>query len=276
MPDVSKVQNDSLVLKVSPAVDRAVFDVTKYEAFLDVLCETREYQKNAIRTTLRYLLGGRYTDLRALVQENFESNAALKALYGSVEHLEHRLLYPDRLSGSLDLATGTGKSYVLFGIAAIMLSEGAVDQVLVLCPSLTIEAGLTEKFRSLATRPALCESLPDDATVRSPSITNASESIVAGTICIENYHAVLQNSHSSIRPTLAGKGVRTLILNDEVHHLYSGFTGTGDMHKWAEFVRDVEFGFRYIIGVSGTCYQDDEYFPGSQGNPAGLPLGDHN
>jgi len=261
VPDVSEVQNEDLVLKVSLAVDPAIFDITKYEAFLDLLCGTREYQKEAIRTTLRYLLGGQYADLKALARENFKASNVLKELYGRVGPLERRLLYPDRLSASLDLATGTGKSYVLYGIAAIMMAEGAVDQALVLCPSLTIESGLTEKFRELAVSTDLRDALPDDSVLRSPSITNANESIVTGTICIENYHAVLQNSRSSVRPTLAGKGPRTLILNDEVHHLYSGFGGTGDMKRWAEFVGDPEFNFRYIIGVSGTCYQGDDYFP---------------
>ena len=261
MPDVSEVQNEDLALKVSLAVDPVVFDVTKYEAFLDLLCGTREYQKEAIRTTLRYLLGGQYADLRALVRENFQANDALREMYGSVGSLERRLLYPDRLSASLDLATGTGKSYVLYGIAAIMMAEGTVDQALVLCPSLTIESGLTGKFRELAVSADLRDALPDGALLRSASITNANESIVPGSICIENFHAVLQNSRSSVRPTLAGKGPRTLILNDEVHHLYSGFGGSGDMRRWAEFVGDPGFGFRYIIGASGTCYQGDEYFP---------------
>jgi len=50
----------------------------------------------------------------------------------------------------IKMATGTGKSYVLYGIAAIMLAEGQVDSVLVLCPSTTIETGLLGKFRQLA------------------------------------------------------------------------------------------------------------------------------
>src|SRR5437899_3775813 len=51
------------------------------------------------------------------------------------------------LACSVDLATGTGKSYVIFGLARILLNEGAVDRVLVLCPSTTIESGLLDKFR---------------------------------------------------------------------------------------------------------------------------------
>ena len=30
--------------------------------------------------------------------------------------------------------------------------------------------------------------------------------------------------------------------------------------KWKQFLADEAFGFKYVIGVSGTCYVDDEYF----------------
>lgn len=70
---------------------------------------------------------------------------------------------PDKLSCTIDLATATGKSYVLYGIARIMPAEGAIDQVLVLCPSNTIETGLTEKFRSLSADKTLKDPLPDMA-----------------------------------------------------------------------------------------------------------------
>src|SRR5207245_11285999 len=98
------------------------------------------------------------------------------------QHLQLR----DQLSCSIDLATGTGKSYVLYGLAAILLAEGIVDRVLVLCPSTTIEAGLLEKFRELASNADLQELLPDTARISSPRIINASESITEGSICVEN------------------------------------------------------------------------------------------
>ena len=52
--------NQDLVLKVSKSVNPAVFDINKYEGFLDALCGEREYQKTAIRNTLFYLLSGNY------------------------------------------------------------------------------------------------------------------------------------------------------------------------------------------------------------------------
>ncbi len=56
--DKQLVQNQDLVLKVSPNVDPAKFDISKYEDFIDALCGDRDYQKEAIRETLRYFLGG--------------------------------------------------------------------------------------------------------------------------------------------------------------------------------------------------------------------------
>ncbi|MGC5173301.1 DEAD/DEAH box helicase [Microbacterium sp. DT81.1] len=252
------VTNADLLLKVTKAIDPNVLDLNPYEPFLDALCSTREYQKEAIRETLRYLLGQRYESLRALLRENLDANPMLKDVYGGEASAERKLIFPDQLSCSLDLATGTGKSYVMYGIAALMLATGAVDQVVVLCPSLTIEAGLTEKFKSLAASEALRAAMPSGAAYTAPAVINGTESIVPGTVCIENYHATFASSRSSIRPTLAGKGDRTLILNDEAHHLYSA---NGDMRKWAEFVSDADLNFRYVVGVSGTCYVDNSYFP---------------
>lgn len=252
------ITNTDLLLKVTKAIDPNVLNLTPYEPFLDALCSTREYQKDAIRVTLRYLLGQRYANLRALMSENLDNNPALKDVYGGEIAAERKLLFPDQLSCSLDLATGTGKSYVMYGVAVIMLAIGAVDQAVVLCPSLTIEAGLTKKFKSLAASEALRAAMPAAALYAAPAIINGTESIVPGSVCVENYHATFASSRSSIRPTIAGKGDRTLILNDEAHHLYSS---NGDMRRWAEFVGDTSLAFRYVVGVSGTCYVENAYFP---------------
>lgn len=253
-----RFHNEDLVLEVSASVDRRKWDESKYEPFIDELCGVREYQEEAIRSALRYLLGGEYRDLRELVGTNFERNLVLRDKYGSRGNIEHNLQLPDKLAASLDLATGTGKSYVMYGIAAIMLAEGATDRVLVLCPSTTIETGLLEKFELLAANADLRDLLPATAAVNAPRIINASESIVSGSICIENYHAILAHVRSSIRDSLKGKGERTLILNDEAHHIAN--EAASKAKKWKEFLTDPDFAFRYIIGVSGTCYVGNEYF----------------
>lgn len=256
--DRQRFRNEDLLLNVSQAVDRANWDESRYEAFIDELCGTREYQKDALRTTLRYLLGGEYSDLRALAKANFDESATLQARYGSWAGMERHLQLPDQLSASLDLATATGKSYVLYGLAAILLAEGAVDRVLVLCPSTTIEDGLLDKFRELASDSDLRDLLPADAKISTPRIINASQSITEGSICVENYHAILEHVRSSIRDSLAEKGARVAVLNDEAHHVAND--STARVKRWKEFLVHPDYGFRYIVGVSGTCYVADDYF----------------
>jgi type III restriction enzyme len=256
--DRQRFRNEDLLLQVSPAVDRARWDESRYEAFLDELCLDREYQKEAIRTTLRYLLGGEYEDLHSLARANYDQNLNLEARYGSWEGMQRHLQLPNQLSASLDLATATGKSYVLYGLAAILLAEGAVDRVLVLCPSTTIEAGLLEKFRGLASDATLRDLLPSDALISTPGVISASQTITEGSICVENYHAVLQHVGSSIRDSLVAKGARVAVLNDEAHHVAN--ESAARVKRWKEFLADPNYGFRYVVGVSGTCYVGDEYF----------------
>jgi type III restriction enzyme len=251
-------RNEDLVLKVTKDIDYRIWDESKYEAFVDELCGFREYQKEAIRTTCRYLLGGKYVNLTALARENFEQNPELEQRYGSWSGMLKHLQIPNKLSCSIDQATATGKSYVLYGLAAILLAEGAVDRVLVLCPSNTIEAGLLSKFRDLASNSDLLSTLPEDAKLRAPRIINASESIVEGSICVENYHAILENVKSSIRDSLKGKGQRVAVLNDEAHHV-ANESGKA-AKRWKEFLLDPEYDFRFIVGASGTCYVGDDYF----------------
>lgn len=251
-------QNKDLVLKVSPNYDPKRFDPNKYEPFLDALCTDREYQKEAIREVVRYLLGGEYKSLKDLAEENFHSNPKLQEKYSSVEDFIRHLQLPDKLSCSLDHATATGKSYVMYGIARIMLAEGAVDQVLVLCPSNTIEAGLTEKFRALSADKALKDLLPYKSHILNPRIINAANTIQKGDICIENIHATYMNTKSAIEDSLVGKGGRTLVLNDEAHHLMS--PSDTALKKWREFLLDPKYGFKFMVNLSGTCYIGDDYF----------------
>lgn len=251
-------RNEDLILKISENIDPKKWDEGKYEVFLDELCGYREYQKEAIRTTLRFLLGGKYTNLRALAKENFDNNSELQERYGSWAGMEKQLQLSEQLACSVDQATGTGKSYLIYGLALILLAEGAVDRVLVLCPSNTIEDGLLRKFKELATNPDFRDLLPDDAKFKTPKIINGSESIVDGSICVENYHAILQNTRSSIRESLKGKGARVAVLNDESHHVANESGATSK--RWKEFLEDTEYGFRMVVGVSGTCYVGDDYF----------------
>jgi len=251
-------QNKDLVLKVSPSFDPQKLNLNRYEAFLDALCGNREYQKESIRETVRYFLGGEYQSLKDLAEENYHQNPKLQDKYSSLDDFVDYLQLPDRLSCSLDLATATGKSYVMYGIARILLAEGVVDQVLTLCPSNTIEAGLTDKFRILSGDKTLKDLLPPDSKILNPRIINASNTIQKGDICIENIHATYINTKSAIEDSLVGKGNRTLVLNDEAHHLMS--PSDTALKKWKGFLLEPKYNFRFIVNLSGTCYIGDDYF----------------
>jgi len=260
MLDKQIFKNQDLVLRVSPNVDPTKLDLNKYEAFLDALCGEREYEKEAIRETIRYLLGGQYNSLKDLAEENYHQNPILQEKYPTLEDFYKHLQLPNKLSCSLDLATATGKSYIMYGIARIMLAEGAVEQALVLCPSNTIETGLTEKFRSLSADRTLKDLLPDSARILNPRIINATQTIQKGDICIENIHATYERTKSAIEDSLVGKGETTLVLNDEVHHMANPPARDIALKKWKEFLLNPQYNFRYIVGDSGTCYIGNDYF----------------
>ncbi|MDP2090512.1 MAG: DEAD/DEAH box helicase family protein [Candidatus Gracilibacteria bacterium] len=167
----------------------------------------------------------------------------------------------DKLSCNIDLATGTGKSFVIYGVAQIMLCEGKIDKVLFLCPSNTIQDGLTKKFKDLASRKDLKELLPSDSNYKNPRIIQAVQTIESGDICIENIHSTYKNTKSAIGDSILGVGERVLVLNDESHHIYSKPNAENkNLKKWHEFLEDKDFNFKYIVGFTGTAYTDDEYF----------------
>lgn len=147
----------------------------------------------------------------------------------------------------------------MFCLARIMLNEGVVDRVLVLCPSRTIESGLIDKFDSMLAESDLTALLPQAGGTRLPERVDATSTVKEGEICIENIHQAYETAGSSIRDSFRGQGGTALVLSDEAHHLYS--PAGAAMKKWKEFVDDPEFAFRYHVGLSGTCYTGNDYFP---------------
>ena len=244
-----RIPEKNLVLKVDSNVDINVWDETKYHELIDTLVGNRDYQKNAIFTALRFMCSGQYDNIKQLAFVNYNKNDDLRNLYTSFEVFQNSLPFPNSYTASIDLATGTGKSWVMYGIALIMLAEKIVDQVLVLVPSVTIEEELTKKFKFFS----LDSKLNQLIKTPPPRIINSTESIVKGCICIENRDAVYEKSTNSIIDSLSGKGEKTLLLCDEVHHVY--YT---DENEWKKFVEKI--GFKYNIGLSGTCYYKDNTY----------------
>lgn len=249
---------DQLVLHVSESVDPASFNLAEYDDFIDALVRGRSYQRDALGTTLRFLFGQRYRSTAELARESYATSDNLRRLYASEDQLVSRLPLPEMLACSLDLATATGKSFVLYGLARIALNEGIVDRILVLCPSLTIEDGLREKFEALTADSDLTDMLPDRGATRIPDVVDAGSTVREGQICIENIHATYARTGSSIADSFGGQGERTLVLSDEAHHIYSP---QGKEEKlWKQFLLDPAYRFTYHVGVSGTCYVENQYF----------------
>ena len=255
--------NKDLVLQVNKSYDKikTKFNIDEWETFIDILCDNREYQKEAIRNGVLFLIGGKYKNINDLVIENYDRNDELKNKYKNVDDYLKELEMKDRLFANIDLATGTGKSYVIYGIAQIMLGSGFVDRILVLCPSKTIESGLKEKFEELSGNKNLKNSLPKSTSIKNPRIIDANSTIKEGDICIENIHAVYQKTGSSIYDSFVGKGEKVLVLNDESHHIFNGTENKDkDIKKWKEFLVDNKYNFKYILGFTGTAYHNNNYF----------------
>ena len=264
MQDKYIFKNQDLVLKVNKIYDPAKLDLDIWEDFINRLCGDRDYQKEAIKNAIIYLAGGKYNSISDLVIENYSFNKELQSKYTSIEHYISKLQLSSKLFANIDLATGTGKSFIIYGIAQIMLGLGLIDRVLVLCPSLTIESGLKEKFESLSGNSQIKESIPDNAVIKNPRIIDANITIKKGDICVENIHAVYENTGSSIEDSIKANGKNTLILNDESHHIFNKVEGrtteSQNIKKWKSFLINSDYNFKYILGFTGTAYIDNEYF----------------
>ena len=264
--EIKTYKTADLVLQVNKNYDPTKLNLTSWDRYLDILCSDRQYQKEAIQKSVIFLASGLYANINDLVIENWNNtkNVELRNRYQTVDDYLHQLQLSGKLSANIDLATGTGKSYVIYGIAQIMLGLGLVDRILVLCPSLTIEDGLLDKFKILAEDSALLKAIPDESKFKKPSIKTADVTIKEGDICIENIHAVYEKTGSSIKDSFSGNGQRTLVLNDEAHHVFNVIEGrdkeSRNLKKWKEFLQDTEYNFKYMLGFTGTAYIEDDYF----------------
>lgn len=262
MEDIKSFKQSDLVLKVNRAYNTNVLDLSEWMPFIDRLCGDRAYQKDAIVAALIFLASGQYASLQELAEYNYSLNSCLRDKYSSQDDFIKNLQMKYKVYANIDLATGTGKSYIIYGIAQIALGIGLVKRVLVLCPSLTIKSGLTQKFQELSGDAGLKLTLPQNAIFKNPSIVSANQTVKDGELCIENIHAVYENTGSSIADSFLNKGLDTLVLNDEAHHIFNKTTDNdSSIKKWKEFLLGEEYGFRYMLGFTGTAYIDDEYFP---------------
>jgi type III restriction enzyme len=258
-----EIKNSDYVLEIVDTDTSITDTLNKYNTFLDALSdEDYSFQREAIKNILKLFLSSKYTILSDLVKENYYKNNLLKAKFPNIDTYLEKIYLKDKMACSIDLATGTGKSFVMYGLAVIALSENLVDKVLVLCPSLTIEEGLKEKFVSLNSNSHLQSIIKElNPGYIQPEIVNATETILNNQICIENIHATYSRTGSSINESFKGEGQRVLVINDEAHHIFSGSVDTSTK-KWLDFLLDKTYQFGFIANLTGTPYYmgSDQYF----------------
>ena len=256
------------------------FRFSDIEEYVRTITSGREYQYQAIKHTMIYLWGGGYKNVAELANENFTKKQHIKERFGSEEIMLGHLPLADRISGVVHMATGTGKSWVLFAVAYLSLVMGFTKRVLVLGPSSTIiEEGLREKFQDFKDNKKWNECLPIEYQGKAVELLTNNNAIEDGSITIENINAIY--SIGGIRDTLFKNIDEVLVLGDEIHHAYSHLNFNAirnalEMDReveaevgqdsevkterlWMQFLKNNKKITRHI-GFTGTPYNKDDYF----------------
>lgn len=271
---VKKISLERYTLEVNVRkVHYDKFDYRDIEQFVIELARGREYQIDAIKRIMTYLWGGAYRDITQLAKENYKENTHLQDKYKDEQMFLSHLPLPDRRSGVVHMATGTGKSYVIFAVAYLSLVMGYVKRVLVLGPSSTIiEKGLKEKFNEYLHNYKLLDTLPSKYRNIPVGILTDKDEMEDGNIVIENINAIYRKG--GINETFFNTDSDVLVLGDEIHHAYSHLRYGDESHQyslekvkgedederlWMKFLRENPK-IKAHIGFTGTPYNADDYF----------------
>jgi len=271
---MAQIIQSEQVLTIKKKYNQDLLDLEGVEDFINELTKHRPYQKEAIEIILKYLWGGEYKTIVDLAKENYKKKPAIRSRFSSEDHFLNNLPLNHILSGVCHMATGTGKSYVMFAVAYLSIILNKVDKVLIIGPSSTIiEKGLTEKFKEYMfgeTGQKLQNFLPAKYRGRVINLLNSNDPIEDQSIIIENVNAIWNSENNSIGDTLFNNNSRVLILSDEVHHAYShlNFNNNGAItlanagdqmeRRWMTFLRQNNIG--HHIGFTGTPYNKDNFF----------------
>lgn len=276
---VERINLGDYSLDINPRkINYEKFDYREVDEYMRAIAGSRDYQYEAIKNVMTYLWGGSYKTVADLARENFDHKPHLQEKYGSVDILLNHIPLNDRLGGVVNMATGTGKSYVIFAVAYLSIIMGYVDRVLVLGPSSTvIEKGLNDKFRALMSDPAIVQTLPANLRNKAVDLLNDTDHITDSSITIENINAIF--SFGGIIDSMKSSDSEWLVLSDEVHHAYSHLkfdnnklaldkevansskkrSAEDQERLWMKFLRENKQIARHI-GFTGTPYNGDDYF----------------
>ncbi len=119
------------VLRLDDSRDATEGLVHRYDAFLNLLCADRyAFQRDAVRSAWCFLVSDKYPSLDRLARENWNVRETIRQRHDNqIDAYLAKMPLKDCKAVSLDLATGTGKSFVMYALAAMALAEGLVDRV---------------------------------------------------------------------------------------------------------------------------------------------------
>ena len=268
-----ELKTDKLVLKPHTRVKQEIID--KYQELIDVVCgrgddrDTNPYysQKQAITELLSYFLN--YRDLDELLSENLAINPELKEYYTELNGKDFKNKFDDinKKITTIDLPTGTGKSYVMFVIAIILLNEHPeIDRIQVITPSKTIKKQLGKKFEEFF------EKIKSIQGLKLPNLVSLHEEALADNcLAVDNIHKFYETENAVLAKEESfgnEKGKNVLIINDEAHHIYNFNQGSAprseeyqDIKKWKEFLDNPDYEIKNIINFTATPFEaKDIYF----------------
>lgn len=278
---IDRINLSEHVLKINLRKgSRHKFNFNEIEDFVRAVTDGRDYQYDAIRNVMTYLWAGGYKNVTELAKENLLANPHLRERFGNEEIMLGHLPLADRLSGVVHMATGTGKSYVIYAVAYLSLVMGLTKRVLVLGPSSTIiEEGLRDKFNKFMTNSDWNNKLPKEYQNKAIELFKNNDVIGDDSITIENINAIY--SDGGIRDTMFKNVDEVLVLGDEIHHAYSHLNfnatqkaleldqqvtaGAGKDSEekserlWMQFLKQYPQITRHI-GFTGTPYNQNDYF----------------
>ncbi|MFA5780496.1 MAG: DEAD/DEAH box helicase family protein [Elusimicrobiota bacterium] len=262
-----ELKTDKLILRPKKRVKAEILE--KYQELIDVVCgkgddkDTNQFffQKQAIEELLSYFL--EYGSFDELLSENLADNGDLKEYYKELYGKDFKDKFDDleKRIATIDLPTGSGKSYVMFVIAIILLNElPEINRIQIITPSKTIKKQLNRKFEEIFDKIKSIQNLklPNPVSLHEDAL---SENCLA----IDNIHKFYETENAVLSKEESfgnGKGKDVLVINDEAHHIYNFNQGSSprsqeyqDIKKWKEFLFSPDYNIKNIINFTATPFE---------------------